>query len=138
MMMTSTVTIAAPAQDVFDSYVDVQRWPAWSDTVTSLVRLEPGPLQLGSRARIKQPKLREAVWEVTEYTAGRSFTWVSRFPGVVSTARHVVIPAGDGATVTLSVEQSGLLGWLVGLLTKRLTERYLAVESAGLKRLCER
>ena len=136
--MTSTVTIAAPAQDVFDRYVDVQRWPAWSDTFTSVVRLEPGPLQVGSHARIKQPKLREAVWEVTEYTAGRSFTWVARFPGVVTTARHVVIPAGDGATVTMSVEQSGPLGWLVGLLTKRLTARYLAVESAGLKRLCER
>lgn len=138
MLMESTVTIAAPPGDVFDTYVDVQRWPAWSDTFTSLVRLEPGPLRVGSRARIKQPKLREAVWQVTEYTAGRSFTWVARFPGVVTTARHVVSPADDGAAVTLSVEQSGPLGALVGLLTKRRTERYLAIEGAGLKRLCER
>jgi len=138
MLVDHTVTVNASPADVFDTYADVERWPEWTETVTAVHRMDPGPLRVGVKTRIKQPKLREAVWEVTEYTDGRSFTWVSRFPGVVSTARHVVLPAGDGATVTLSVEQSGLLGWLVGLLTKRLTERYLAVESAGLKRLCER
>ncbi len=137
MMLESSVTIAAPAADVFTSYLDVERWPQWSETVTTVKRLDPGPLEVGSRTTIKQPRLREAIWEVTELQQGRSFTWVSRAPGVISTARHVVAPMSGGAVVTLSVEQAGPLGGLVGLLTKRLTARYLALEGAGLKRLCE-
>ncbi len=54
--------------------------------------------------RMKRPKLREAVWEVTEVDPGRSVTWVSRMPGLVYTARHVVTPAADGSSVLLSVD----------------------------------
>jgi hypothetical protein len=35
------------------------------------------------------------------------------------------------------VEQGGLLGSLVGRVYRGLTERYLAMESAGLKAHCE-
>ena len=138
MQVDHTLTINAAPPDVFDSYVRVEHWPEWTETVTAVRRLEPGPIRVGARTRIKQPKLREAVWEVTEFDPGRSFTWVCRMPGLLSTARHVVTAAGDGASVTLSVEQSGVLGPVVGLMTKRITERYLAIEGAGLKRLCER
>jgi len=137
MRVDHTVTIDAPPLEVFDTYVRVEQWPEWTETVTTVHRLDPGPIRVGARTRIKQPKLRQAVWEVTEFDPGRSFTWVSRMPGLVSTARHVVTPAGDGAAVTLTVEQSGILGPVVGPMTKRLTERYLAIEGAGLKRLCE-
>ena len=138
MLLESSVTIAAQPADVFDRYLDVERWPQWTETVTTVDRLDEGPLAVGSRTRIKQPRLRTAVWEVTELVPGRSFTWVSRSPGLVTTGRHVVAPMAGGTVVTLSVEQSGPLGGLVGLLTKRLTRRYLALEAAGLKRLCER
>jgi len=40
--------------------------------------------------------------------------------------------------VLLSVEQSGILGSVVGLMTGRLTERYLTIEAAGLTRRCEK
>jgi uncharacterized protein YndB with AHSA1/START domain len=128
MLVTHTVTINAPPADVFGAYLDVERWPEWTATVRTVDRLEPGPIRVGARTRIRQPKLREAVWEVTEFDPGLSFTWVSRMPGLVSTARHVVAGDGDGSTVTLSVEHSGILGPLVGVFTKRLTQRYLAVE----------
>ena len=138
MLIDHTVTIDAPPLDVFDTYVRVENWPEWTETMTAVRRLDPGPIRVGARTRIKQPKLREAVWEVTEIDPGRSFTWVARMPGIVTTARHVVTPTGDGSSVLLSVEQSGLLGPVVGLMIKRLTERYLAIEGAGLKRLCEK
>jgi hypothetical protein len=40
--------------------------------------------------------------------------------------------------VTASLEQGGVLGPVVGLLTKRLTNRYLDMEVNGLKAHCER
>ena len=138
MLVDHTVIIDAPPHDVFDTYAHVERWREWTETMTAVHRLDPGPLRVGARTRIRQPKLREAVWEVTEFDPGRSFTWASRMPGLLSTARHVVTAAGDGSSVTLSVEQSGILGPVVGRMTKRITERYLAIEGAGLKRRCEK
>lgn len=108
--------------------------------MTSVERLDDGPLRVGSRARIRQPRLPEAVWEVTEVVPGASFTWVARGPGVRTTASHVVAPAapdGTHAAVTATLVQAGPLGPVVGLLTKRLTERYMDLEVHGLKTRCE-
>ena len=79
----------------------------------------------------------QLVWTVTELEDGHRFSWVSRAPGVTTTGRHVVVPSGDGAVVTLAIEHTGPLTGPVGLLTKRLTRRYLTMEGAGLKHLCE-
>src|SRR5664279_2533445 len=138
MRFESAVSIAAPARHVFDLYVDVERGPQWTETVTTVERLDPGPLKVGARTRLTQPKLPRAVWEVTSLVPGQSFTWVARAVGVVTTANHVVTSTGDGgARVTASIDQGGPFGFLLGLLTKRLTNRYLAIEAASLKRLCE-
>ena len=139
MRFEATIDVAAPGQHVFEVYTDVERWPEWTASVTSVERLDQGPLSVGSRARIKQPRLPPAVWEVTEVVAGRSFTWMARGPGIVTTGSHVVAtPEGEGPVrVTASLEQAGLLGPLLGLLTKRLTNRYLQTELQGLKARCE-
>jgi uncharacterized membrane protein len=138
MRFEATSEVAAPAERVFDVYADVEHWPDWTRSVTSVERLDQGPLRTGSRARVRQPRLPVAVWEVTELEPGRSFTWVARGPGVVTTGRHLVSPTSDGAsTVTAVLEQAGLLGPLVGLLTTRLTRRYLDLEVRGIKAFCE-
>jgi uncharacterized membrane protein len=135
----ATVDIAAPAQLVYEVYTDVESWPEWAASVTSVERLDQGPLRVGSRARVKQPRLPMTVWEVTEVVVGRSFTWIARGPGVITTASHVVTPAeaNGSVRVTASLQQAGLLGQLLGLLTKRLTNRYMQTEVQGLKARCE-
>jgi uncharacterized membrane protein len=139
MRFEASIDIAAPAEHVFAVYGDVERWPEWTQSVTSVERLDEGPLRVGSRARIRQPRLPVAVWEVTEVMPDRSFTWVARGPGVVTTGSHVVTPLdGDNRVkATASLEQAGLLGPLVGRLTKRLTNDYLGMEVRGLKARCE-
>jgi hypothetical protein len=79
------------------------------------------------------------VWELTEVVTGRSFTWIARGPGIITTASHAVTPAdADGPTrVTASLQQTGPPGQLLGFLTKRLTNRYLQTELRGLKARCE-
>ena len=131
--------VAAPAQLLFEVYTDVERWPEWTASVTSVERLDQGPLRVGSRVRIEQPRLPSAMWEVTEVVAGESFTWIARGPGIITTASHVVTPR-DGVgptTVTASLQQAGPLGQLLGFLTKWLTNRYLQTEVRGLKARCE-
>ena len=116
---------------------DVERWPEWTESVTSVKRLDEGPLRLGSRARIKQPKFLPAVWEVTDIDAPRSFTWVTRSPGIVASGKHRVERTNKGSKATLSVAYAGLLGGVVARLLARLTDRYLMFEAAGLKQRSE-
>lgn len=116
--------------------VDVERWPEWTASITRVKRLSPGPLQVGSRVRIDQPKLPRAFWRVTELRPGASFTWISRAPGVRVTARHTAEAIAIGTRVTLSIHYEGLLGALVARWTGDLNERYLALEADGLKSRC--
>jgi hypothetical protein len=128
-----SLDIAATPSRVWEIIADIERWHEWTPSVTRIERLDTGPLAVGSRARIRQPKLPPAVWEVTELHDGRSFTWVTRSPGVRVIARHSVEPGELGARARLAVEFSGLLGPLVGRVTRTLNERYLALEANGLR-----
>jgi hypothetical protein len=105
--------------------------------MTSVRRMDHGPFAVGSRARVRQPKLLPAVWQVTELDEGRSFTWVTRSPGLQIEAGHLVEADGAGSRVTLSVQFSGLLGPLVARLYRSLNELYLATEAKGLRERCE-
>jgi uncharacterized membrane protein len=138
MRLEASTEIDAPAPRVWEHVQDVERWPDLLETVTSVEPLTPGPLATGSRYRVVQPRLRPAVWSVTAYVPGRSFRWVSPNPGVATTGDHTVTPLGDQrARLDLTIEHRGPLAWLVGRLTRRLTEDYLAKECAGIKRAAE-
>ena len=129
----TSVDIQASPLRVWAVLCDVERWPEWTASIRSVQRLDSGPFAMGSRARVIQPKLRPAVWQVTELDEGRSFVWESRSPGLRIIAGHVVEPYAAGTRVTLSVEFSGLLGPLMGSLTRGLTEQYVPMEAQGLK-----
>ena len=137
MEQSITIDIAAPAERVWEVMSDVERWHEWTPTVTSVTRLDAGPLGVGSRAKVVQPKLPEAEYAVTELSPGRSFTWVATSSGVVTTARHEVDPPPGGTRVRLSVSQAGWLGRLMAPFYRGLTDRYLANEANGLKATCE-
>ena len=139
MRYEATIDVAAPARQVFDVYADVERWPDWTASVTSIERLDEGPLRVGSRARVRQPRLPTTVWEVTELVPGERFSWVARGPGVVTTGIHIARDTDRaGVTeVTAALEQRGPLGRVLGFPSRRLTRRYLDIEVRGIKQRCE-
>ncbi|MCG8927855.1 SRPBCC family protein [Lentzea sp. CC55] len=132
-----TVTVAATPERVWAVLTDVERWPERIPTVESLRKLDDGPLAVGSRARIKQPKLAEAVLTVTELTGGRSFTWESRSSGVTVTAGHVVEPHAGGSRLTLALTLGGPMSWLGWLMTRSTITRYVETEAASIKQVAE-
>ena len=105
--------------------------------MSSVQRLDKGPLAVGSSAQVRQPKLRPAVWRVTEFEDNRNFTWTTRAPGLRMKAGHLVEPRGSGSRVALSFEMSGLIAPLVSRLYGALIEQYVATESQGLKKRSE-
>jgi uncharacterized membrane protein len=137
MTFARSILIAAPPQLVWGVMSDVERWHEWTASVTSIRLFQRSPLTIGSRALVRQPKLPPAVWKVTAIDPGRSFTWKSGAPGMWVFGTHSVGPRDGGAEATLRLDYHGPLGGLLARLTRRITERYLDYEAAGLKQRSE-
>jgi carbon monoxide dehydrogenase subunit G len=131
-LFTTAHRIAAPPHKVWEVLFDVARWPEWTPTVDSVERVDAGPFRVGSRAKVRQPRLPQAVWEVTDVVDGRSFTWEATGPGLRTIARHEVVADGTGSRVTLSIEQTGPMAAVAALVWRGLTQRYIETEAASL------
>jgi len=131
--LSVTTEVAAPTERVWQVMSDVERWQEWTPSVKSIRLLDAGPLALGSRAVVRQPKFPPARWKVTAIESGLGFTWVSLGPGIRVIARHSIESADGGSRVTLSVDYGGILGGLMARLTGDITERYLGFEAKGLR-----
>jgi len=93
---------------------------------------------VGERVVLAQPRLPTTTWTVTEVDDGRSFTWVASASGVRTVGEHALLDRGAGTcTALLRLTQHGPVGRLVGLLSARLTRRYLRWEAEGLKARAE-
>jgi uncharacterized membrane protein len=138
MVTEDSIEIDAPAQLVWEVFSDVERWPEWTASVTSLVGRDGTNLALGKRFLIKQPGMAPLVWKVTEIDPGVSWTWVQGAPGALAIARHDVITMPAGRTlVRQRLDQRGVLGALVGRLMVKKTKRFLHLEAHGLKTRAE-
>lgn len=138
MITSNAVRIQVPAEVVWSVFADVERWPTWTRSVTSVQPLDGADLDVGRRFRIKQPRLPVLVWQVTEVDPGRSWTWQAGSAGARTYASHEIRPDGDAAAVvTQRIDQRGPIGAVFGMVTRRMTRRYLALEADGLKAASE-
>jgi uncharacterized protein YndB with AHSA1/START domain len=107
------VEVPASAEATWRVLEDVESFPSWTPTFEQ-VDLQ-GPLQKGTRVRIKQPGRGAVTYEVQELEPGRRFQWGSRGAGNDQRADHVVEPTGpESCAVTLTFEMTGLLGGIAG------------------------
>jgi uncharacterized protein YndB with AHSA1/START domain len=131
------VDIAAPPDVVWSVMADAERWHEWTPSVRSIRLLDSGPLRVGSRALVRQPKFPPAVWKVTALAPGRGFTWKNGAPGLWVYVHLSVAPLGQGTRAELTLRYEGVSGRWLGRLTRGITERYLGFEAAGLERRSE-
>jgi uncharacterized protein YndB with AHSA1/START domain len=132
-----SVTIDAPIETVWSVFTNVEQWPTWAPSFTS-VELIDGPMRLGAKVRIRQPRLPTIGWEVTKWEPRRSWTWTATSPRARTDASHVLTRSGQSTITEQSIRSSGSLDRLVAFVLRPLTRRHLAIEAAGLKRRCER
>ena len=137
MNFSISVDIDAPRERVWAIMSDIERWPEWTASVKRVRQLTPGPMAVGTKAFVRQPRLPPAFWKVVSFEPNECFTWVSSSPGFSITARHSVQSIERGSRATLSLQFAGLLGPALARLTRDLNDRYLALEAAGLKRRSE-
>jgi hypothetical protein len=132
------VEIRVPPARVWAVLLDVERWPEWTTSVSRIQRVEVGPITLGSRVRIWQPRLRPAVWQVTSLDGRRrTFAWTTHNFGVKVIGRHQVETHRNISRLCLSVQYSGPLSAIVTRLYGNLSRDYIAREAEGLKKFSE-
>jgi len=108
MITSNTVQVQAPAAVVWAVFADVERWPDWTPSVTSVEPLD-GPLARDARFAIRQPRLPRLVWRVVDLEPGRSWVWRAGGPGGRTFAHHLVEAQDDGSTlVTQRIDQRGI------------------------------
>lgn len=137
MRHEDTIAIAAPVDVVWRLVEHVEGLPSFTPTMTRVERLDDGPIHIGSRARVKQPGQRPAVWTVTQLDRPKVFAWQTRVTGVTMTGVHDVAPADSGCTSTLSIELSGFGARLLGRLAGAKIRRLIAEENCAFKRHAE-
>lgn len=137
MRIEHVLPIAARVERVWALTIDVESWPRFTSTMTSIERLDDGPLRPGSTVRIKQPAQRERIWTVAEIEPNRRFTWTTRAMGVSMTAGHQLTDSDGVTTNTVSVTLGGSLSRIVGIVLARPMRRSLAAENEGFRAAAE-
>jgi uncharacterized membrane protein len=137
MRFEQSVEVEAQQQRVWDVLSDVAAWPKRIETVDSVELLTPAPLAVGSRLRLKQPKLGEGMWDVTIWDAPSYFELRQESSSITSVAGHRVEALEEGRSrLTLSLDMHGPL-IPVALFFRGLTNRYMTNEAQGLKLAAE-
>lgn len=138
MAYETSIEVGAAPERVWAVLTDVERWPEWTASMQRVKTQDDSRLAVGSKVRIKQPRVPAVTWEVTELVPERSFTWTATSPGLKTVAEHRITPLGSSAVeVHLGIRRSGPLAHLVSALAAGLTRRYVAMEAQGLKQRCE-
>ena len=137
MRIVERVVTAARPEVVWRVLADVEHWRDWTPTVTEIKPVDNTPMKPAARYRVVQPKLRPAIYEVTEYVPTQRFKWEQKLPGGALIADHR-ITSRDGATeVELSFESQGLLGHIAATLFSKMIAQYVATEAQSLKTYCD-
>ena len=134
MTITHELIIEAPVPDVWALTVDVEAWPAMTPTITSVQRLDTGPLRVGSTARIKQPGQSARIWTVTTLEPNEAFAWETKVFGMRMIGGHRLEQVGEGCRNVLSVGMSGALSGIVEGLLERQLRKTIATENEGFRR----
>ena len=138
MQTIQRVIVQASPAAIWNVLADVERWPSWTSTMLQVDPLTPGGLRVGARYRVTQPKLRPAIYEVTECAPHQAFTWVQKAPGATLVADHRFTAADAASTeLELSFATKGLLGGIIGRKYGKLITDYVRTEAFSLKARCE-
>ena len=136
-MERASITIDAPIDVVWKVFADVERWPTWTRSVTSVELIDgrDAPRRHGAH-----PPAAAAHGRVDGDEVGaRTIVDLDRNgPGCPhGSDSHVLTSLGGTTLVEQVIVSRGPAGRLLAILWRSLTQRYLAMEAAGLKARCE-
>ena len=111
--ITVTDTLAAPIEDVFKAFTDLEHQAGRVSGIKDVEVLTTGGFRLGTRWRETREilgRVDDAEMEVTQFAQNAGYTITHEKAGVRIDTVFAFAPAGDGTTVsiTFSLENQGL------------------------------
>lgn len=144
-MFTIEMTIARPASEVFARLVHVEEAPLWYSAVTSVDRLDAGPVGVGTRFRFTRDLGGRSVVndvEVTAFETDRTVELSSVSGPTPFVYRYGLAPSTDATVLRLegTISGEGLAGPIALLkpLAETFFRRGMVANLESLKRLIER
>lgn len=136
MLYRTTVEVAAPAAAVWAIVRDVETWPSWTPTM-STVDLQGAEFEPGATVLVSQLGRRPDVYTVLAVDS-RRFLWAARKTGFRQWADHRVEGLGpDLCRVELAFGIDGALAPVIGPFARRTVVRMVDTEAASLKTRAE-
>src|SRR4029453_10277695 len=122
--LTASQIIERPPAEVFQFVATdhFQNHPKWDPAVTSITKTSPGPMGVGTTARLVRTdrgRRVEGTMEITEYQPVSSFTEVSRFGPFTLHARVALAPVALASTrleLVIDTRARGVMGLLLPLM----------------------
>ena len=124
MRLAASQVIERPPAKVFQ-FVATEHFenhPRWDPAVTSITKTSPGPMGVGTTARLVRTdrgRQVQGTMEVTEYEPVSSFTEVSRFGPFTLHARATLAPVAPASTrleLVIDTHARGVMGLLLPLM----------------------
>ena len=138
MEIVDELIIDAPVAAVWALTIDIVSWPTMTPTVTSVERLDDGPIAVGSRARLKQPRQMPAIWTVTRCEAGVAVRVVDADAGDDDDRQPPDQRVdGDRCRNVLTLSATGVPATLFGWALTGQLRTAIATENASFKRRAE-
>jgi carbon monoxide dehydrogenase subunit G len=106
---TETTTFARPAQEVFDLVADFGNLADWDPMFDESMRLDDGPLQVGSRFKVKGSLAGQTIdldMEIVEYNRPQRVVVKGVGEGLETREDISVVPTAEGCEVTYHSEFS--------------------------------
>lgn len=135
------VTINRSVEDVFAILSNAENDPTYSSLVVEARRTSPGPIGVGTTARLVSRMFGRRIvndWTVTEFDPNRTYAW-QRTSGGVPLGGRMTFDEVDGRTrvsATITVEPDGILRFIAPLIAT-LGRRGFKKDLANLKHLME-
>jgi len=136
-MIRNEILIEAEPATIWALTIDVERWPELTPTISEVTRLDHGPVALGSRARVKQPAQRAAVWTVSRFEPEADFEWWTKVGPVTMTGSHHLERTATGCLNVLTLELTGRGAGLAERIVGRHIGKAIATENQGFKKAAE-
>jgi Polyketide cyclase / dehydrase and lipid transport len=122
--LSASQVIQHPPTEVFRFVATehFQNHPKWDPAVTAITQTSPGPMGVGTTARLVRTdrgRRVEGTMEVTEYQPVRSFTEVSRFGPFTLHARARLAPVASASTrleLVIDTRARGAIRFLLPLM----------------------
>jgi uncharacterized protein YndB with AHSA1/START domain len=117
----TSLAIGAPPEAVSAFVADLDNLPTWQPGVLSATQTTPGPIGVGTTARVLRELMGQRLTvdvKVTAFDPGRRLALESTASGLSVSAAMELEPAADGTTVRMSTEihsQSLFLAPLEGM-----------------------